>query len=130
MRIACKLHDDQCADHEASVFYYTCALRDGIDPTTSLPTYEHALLVKQYMWIQTSQWCRTLLKNFYDRKLDSTVATTFIPDLIRVPHCGKKPARYRTATGCLQLLDPAQESMDRFTVGYHELDIPMQHMQR
>ncbi|KAI5856782.1 hypothetical protein GGS23DRAFT_393315 [Durotheca rogersii] len=110
MRLAVEIYHDQHRAFEDAALEQLAQLRDRIgSPASSAATIRHqrARFLKGRMWYDINNWCRQILAK--TRSFAASPPDTFLPDVVRefalfMPN----PIRYRTASGYVELFDPAR----------------------
>ncbi|KAI0156677.1 hypothetical protein GGR52DRAFT_195840 [Hypoxylon sp. FL1284] len=126
MRQALHFYNIQCQEYEQGVLEYVQMIRDGLYISDTICSYERARTKKSAMHYDIRRWCRTFLSNVRSFDTANPLAVVAVPDFIQefrpfIPN----PARYRTATGYVSLVDPAQERPVIVTERYAPPVIPV-----
>ncbi|KAI1859950.1 uncharacterized protein JN550_011761 [Neoarthrinium moseri] len=125
MESARKFHQKQCADCESAALEYTGARQTGVDATAALRRFQRARFLKEYMWHRMNGWCNDLLKHKW-RPKELHDGSRWIPDVIRDwRDFIRNPVQYRTATGFVEMYDPAEEIPEWIHVRDDTLRVPV-----
>ncbi|KAI2609162.1 hypothetical protein GGR54DRAFT_386652 [Hypoxylon sp. NC1633] len=126
MRRAVALYNAECREYEEVALEYVRMINDGVLISEAVYRYERARFKKEKMWYDIGTWCRQFLSSVRSFDPANPLPNTMVPDFIREfkPFI-TNPARYRTATGYVSLLDPARERPHGVSVSYLSMTIPM-----
>ncbi|KAK9783497.1 putative Mitochondrial ATPase expression-domain-containing protein [Seiridium cardinale] len=127
MREARPLYEKQYADYETAAVDYAAAQHAGVDSTRELRAFQRARFLKSYMRQRMNLWCNTFLeKKFRPRELHDPMATSGIPKFVREWRgILTNPVRYRTASGYIDLHDPAEAIEQTMFVRQHIIETPV-----
>ncbi|KAF3015360.1 hypothetical protein E8E14_011492 [Neopestalotiopsis sp. 37M] len=126
MHQAQELYETQCATFDAAAFDYAATMHDGLDYTRELRRFRRERFRKAYMRQRMRVWGRMLERSFQPEDLSDTIATQRIPNLIQAwSGILENPVKYRTASGMVSLLDPAEPVEQTIFVRNHITEMPM-----
>lgn len=116
-------YEKQCATYDSAAFDYAAAKHAGLDCTKELQNFQRHRFRKSYMRERMQGWARMIEKKFQPEDLNDPIVTQRIPELIRAwRDIYPNPANYRTASGMVSLLDPAEPEETTMLVRHHKVD--------
>ncbi|KAI4592459.1 hypothetical protein KJ359_011156 [Pestalotiopsis sp. 9143b] len=119
-------YEKQCAAYDSAAFDYAAAHHAGVDTTKEVQSFQRHRFRKSYMRERMQGWVRMIEKKFQPEDLNDPIVTQRIPELIRAwRDIYPNPANYRTASGMVSLLDPAEPVENTIIVRHHKIDAAM-----
>ncbi|ETS84020.1 hypothetical protein PFICI_05896 [Pestalotiopsis fici W106-1] len=126
MHEAQELYEAQCAAYDAAAFDYAAVMHVGVDCTRERRKFQRQRFRKSYMRQRMRIWGRMIQRCFQPDELNDPIATQRIPSLIEAwGGILSNPVKYRTASGMVSLLDPAEPVEQTIFVRNHTTQIPM-----
>ncbi|KAI1075465.1 hypothetical protein F5B20DRAFT_559809 [Whalleya microplaca] len=105
MREAIRFYEAHWQEFESAVFEYVQSERDGVRISEPLFRYKSAKFTLERMWYEIRRWCRMFLLKVRPLNFDPDISAFIEEFRLFIPN----PTQYRTASGYVELHDPAWE---------------------